>query len=610
MEKTRRSGQSTISENADISLENELGCGLMGAFFPRKSSKLNTSTVPPIPTKISDTNSVKNSRNWRSSSCGKACLDSRKSTKPSPKLGDKPFRKTSLNSSRNSSSCEQNNIRKSSSDGTRNSNKASSNFSSVTRMSQVVNLAYTQKLRREPSFTSTDLSMTIFSHRKSRTNGTLNRDSTGNVSLLDHLGNLKLQGNQNPSSDIKKKGSVLMGNIVRQPSVRSHQSGNTFRHSANKLDPDALKSIGNEQYRQGKFEEALALYNQAIEIDPKNACYYSNKSASLMCLGRLIEAVLACREAIRLDPSYHNAHFRLARLYLRLGDAEKAIDHYKQSGRKVDKKDIAEAHDLKRQIIKCTEAQKLRDFNTLLKETHNSISLGADSAPQIFAMRAEALLKLHRHEEAYTTIQNGPDFQTKLYTSLFGTAKTAYLLIVRAEAYATVGKFEDAIVAAQEAVKLDQSNEVTNTTLRRIKRLVSARLKGNELFKGNEFSEACTVYTEGLEQEPYNSILLFNRAACRFKLGQFERAVEDCTAALVLRPSYAKARVRRADCNIKLERWKAAIQDCEVLMQENPEDEVSRVFLEANVQLQKQLVEDHNQRNLFNGSNSALVSGN
>ncbi|XP_060171306.1 inactive TPR repeat-containing thioredoxin TTL3-like [Lycium barbarum] len=534
MEKTRKSSQSTMSRIVDNSVEHELGCGLIGAFFPRRNINRNKSTVPPIPTKSRYTNVVKNSRRCHDSSYPK------------------------------------------------NSNKASFNLSSVNKMSQVVNLAYTQKLRREPTFTSSDLSMTIFSHRKSRPNIPLNHGSTGNITQLGHLGNL------NKSSSRDKKTST----------VRSHQSGSFFRGSANKLDPDVLKTIGNEKYRRGKFEEALALYNQAIAIDSRNACYYSNKSAALMSLGRLIEAVVACREAIQLYPSYHNAHCRLARLYLRLGDAEKAIDHYKQSGRKVDKKDISEAHDLKRQIIKCTEAKKLRDYNTLLKETKNSISLGADSAPQVFAMRAEALMKLHRHDEAYTTIQNGPDFKTELYASLFGSAKTAYFLITRAEAYATVGRFTDAIAAAQEAAKLDQSNEVINTILRRIKRLGSARLKGNELFRENKFSEAFSVYTEGLEQEPYNSVLLFNRAACRFKLRQFEKAVEDCTAALLLRPSYTKARLRRADYNIKLERWKLAIQDCEVLIQENPEDdEVNRVFSEAKVQLQKQLEEDHNQRN-------------
>nr|XP_025884594.1 inactive TPR repeat-containing thioredoxin TTL3-like [Solanum lycopersicum] len=315
-----------MSKIADNSLLNGLGGCLIGAFFPRR----NTNTKINITTKSSDTNFVKNSRRCHTSSCPK------------------------------------------------------NSTSSKNRVSQVVNLAYTQKLRREPTFTSSELSMTIFSHRKSKVNGTLNRSSTSNVTLLSHLGNLK---NQNSSSDkkaIQKKGKILKDNIVRQTSsVKSHQPGSSFRGSAKKRDPDVLKSIGNEQYRQGKIEKALDLYNQAIAIDPGNASYYSNKAAALMSLGRVIEAVVACIEAIQLDPSYHNAHYRLARLYVRLGDAEKAIDHYKQSGRKVDKKDIAEAHDIKRQLLKCTEAQKLRDYNTLIKETQNSITLGVDSAPQV-----------------------------------------------------------------------------------------------------------------------------------------------------------------------------------------------------------------------------------
>ena len=70
--------------------------------------------------------------------------------------------------------------------------------------------------------------------------------------------------------------------------------------------------------------------------------------------------------------------------------------------------------------------------------------------------------------------------------------------------------------------------------------------------KKTKFSEASVAYGEGLEHDPYNSVLLCNRAACRSKLGQFEKAVEDCNASLSLRPSYSKARLRRADCNAKV----------------------------------------------------------
>jgi DnaJ family protein C protein 7 len=113
-------------------------------------------------------------------------------------------------------------------------------------------------------------------------------------------------------------------------------------------------------------------------------------------------------------------------------------------------------------------------------------------------------------------------------------------------------RFDDALEAAHKATRLDTNNKVANKVLRKARAVTGARCRGNELFKASKFSEACIAYGEGLEHDPYNSVLLCNRAACRSKLGQLEKAVEDCTAALNLRQSYTKARLRRADCNAKV----------------------------------------------------------
>lgn len=115
-----------------------------------------------------------------------------------------------------------------------------------------------------------------------------------------------------------------------------------------------------------------------------------------------------------------------------------------------------------------------------------------------------------------------------------------------------MNRFDDAVTSAQQAAELDPTNREVNSVVRRTRAVRSARMSGNLLFKASKFMEACGVYNEGLEHDPFNSVLLCNRAACRSKLGQFEKAIEDCNAALAIQPYYSKARLRRADCNAKV----------------------------------------------------------
>ncbi|KAI3460022.1 hypothetical protein Pfo_016685 [Paulownia fortunei] len=552
-----------MAETAKYGLENEMGCGFMRVVFQLKGFRPRTAVL------------------FQGSPHSKKQLDSSKSAIAQSVQGKKPHEKPIPARPRPSNYRDQYQGARVS-DAARRST-SSSNNSGSNKASQLVNSSYTRWLSKEPTFTSSELSLTLADQRKLDANGTLYRGSTGNVMLLGHLGNLKKQG-KGSKSDLK---GVVKGNVAKKPVETSHQLGNILHSPRNRLNPDVIKSLGNEKYKQGKYEEALALYNQAISIDPSKACYYSNKSAALMGLGRLVEAVLQCREAIRIDSSYHNAHCRLAKLYLRLGVAEKAVYHYKCSGCKASPEDISQAQDLKNCLDRCFEAHNHGDWRKLLNESQTALSLGADSAPQIYAMKAEALMKLHRHQEAYTIIQNAPHFCIELYAGFLGSSATAGLLEGRALVYMANGRFEDAVSAIQQALQFDSSNSM-NLTAERVRSVALARLNGNRLFKGSRFSEALIAYNKGLEKDPYNSVLLCNRAACRSKLGQYEKAVEDCTAALLVRPSYSKARLRRANCNDQLEKWAAAIQDYEMLMQETPGDEeVSAALLEAKIQLNK-----------------------
>ncbi|KAI5597779.1 hypothetical protein BDE02_02G088200 [Populus trichocarpa] len=590
-----------MAEITTYSMEHGLGCGpewrafLRRHFWPRKTSvhslpAESTNNILGLP-------SIANNSERQRSKPQPVVLDSSNLPKSSPQVEKK---QKSLHRSRPS---------------TFHQNKEGSSSGGI-KVSQTNKT----NLRRDSNNDSRELGrIVITNHQKSNDNKVLVRATSGNVMLRGHLGNLRQSGNGNfigndspnatvrtvdylhknlqeanlssrPRNCYSKLGSnSVMGNIVRQPSGEFRQGQGLITS----MDPEVLKNKGNERYRQGRYEQALVWYDRAISLDSNKATYRSNRSAALIGLGRLTEAVVECKEAIRLDPSYQRAHYRLATLYFRLGETEKALYHYKQSGPNTDSKEVAQAQALQMHLNRCTEARKLKEWNRLLKETERSISSGADSAPQVYAMQAEALLRLHRHQEAYTAYQKGPNFSVDFYTKLFGLTVAPYILMIGAQIYMAAGRFEDAMATAQQAARLDLRNGEVSNVVKSVRAVASARLSGNSLFKASKFTEACIAYSEGLEYDAYNSILLCNRAACRSKLGQYEKAVEDCTVALSVQPNYSKARLRRAHCNAELGRWEASIQDFEMLIRESPADEeVGRALLDSQVQLKKQRGED------------------
>ncbi|KAH9611459.1 hypothetical protein KSS87_009109, partial [Heliosperma pusillum] len=416
------------------------------------------------------------------------------------------------------------------------------------------------------------------------------RVSSGNILKLAQISGLKNYGNENSprkslSNNLECK--ATMGNILRRNSEETRVQGHM------KLDPEELKSMGNDAYKQGRYEEALMLYNQAIALDSTMAAYWSNKSAALTGLGRLLEAVVACKEAVRIDPLYPRAQHRLATLYFRLGFPEDALNHFSQSGTNANFVENNQAKALETCLSKCTIANQHNDWTALVKQTRNALALGADSALQVYALQAQALLNLHRHDEAYAVWRRKPEFDMDSYSRIFGHERSRYVYLIDAQVFTAVGRFEDAITAAQTALQVDPGDKDLQTILITTQSMSLARSKGNKLFKELKFLGACNEYSEGLEYNPYNSVLLCNRAACRSKLGQFEKALEDCTLALSLQPSYSKARLRRAHCNGQLARWEASIQDYEILIREKPGDEeVGRALFEAKIELKKQCGED------------------
>ncbi|KAG8386406.1 hypothetical protein BUALT_Bualt03G0145500 [Buddleja alternifolia] len=397
-------------------------------------------------------------------------------------------------------------------------------------------------------------------------------------------------------------GSIMRGGSASKPGLDSGpvnyprglmvggETGKRMGVGSSSNDPEELKRLGNDSYKKGNFAEALNLYERAIAISPGNAACHFNRAAALMGLRRLAEAVKECEEAIRLDPGYLRAHHRLGSLFLSLGKIENARKHICFPGHPPDPSEVQKLQLVEKHLSKCTDSRKVGDWRSTLREVDAAIASGADASPQLFACRAEALLKLHQLDDAFLALPKSADPCTSPHSQskIFGMQFEAYPVFVRTQIELAKGRFDNALAAIEKSRQIDPHSAEVSILHNNVSLVVRARARGNDLFKSERFTEACSAYGDGLRLDPMNSVLYCNRAACWFKLSQWERSVDDCNQALRLQPNYTKALLRRAASNSKLERWNEAVRDYEVLRRELPNDnEVAESLFHAQVALRK-----------------------
>lgn len=104
----------------------------------------------------------------------------------------------------------------------------------------------------------------------------------------------------------------------------------------------------------------------------------------------------------------------------------------------------------------------------------------------------------------------------------------------------------------------------------------SLKDEGNAFFKEKKYEQAILAYSAGLKkkcgEQEVNTVLLTNRAAAHFHLGNMRSALNDAAAAKKIKPDHLKALIRGAQCCIELRIFAEAIQWCDEGLKSYPTD--------------------------------------
>ena len=155
---------------------------------------------------------------------------------------------------------------------------------------------------------------------------------------------------------------------------------------------DEVINQGNDQEDNGRLENALASYEQAIVIAPNYARAYSNRGNVLRALKRFDDAIVSYDKALQLKPDYAEAFYNKANALQDLNRLNEALTSYDRA--------LAIKPALVNALIaRSTVLQKLHRFDEALACYDHALTIQPDYA-EIYYNRAVTLQELRRFDES------------------------------------------------------------------------------------------------------------------------------------------------------------------------------------------------------------------
>ena len=225
-------------------------------------------------------------------------------------------------------------------------------------------------------------------------------------------------------------------------------------------DATARLNLGSALLQKGRVDEAVAFFEKVLEGQPEDGITSAtaHKNLGWVCLqnGQVAEAVRHLQKALETQPDDATAHNALGKILLQQGRVDEAMSHFRKALEI--RPDFVSAHtNLAGAFLRKGQAREA------LAQSQTALKLQPDN-PQILSDMAWVLAT---GPEA--SVRNGAQaIELAQRANQLSGGQDPLILRTLAAAYAESGRFAEAITTAQQALRLavSQSNAVQAGMLR------------------------------------------------------------------------------------------------------------------------------------------------
>jgi len=279
---------------------------------------------------------------------------------------------------------------------------------------------------------------------------------------------------------------------------------------------------GNVLLLKGDLSGALDAFNTAIKCKPDYAGAYYNIGNALLGNKQFDEAAASYRRALEIQPDYAEVHCSLGVALKELGQLDNAVASF-QSALKFNR-DLAEAH---------------TNLDVALRDifSRGNVLMGNGQLDEAVANYRRVLEIKPDFAEAHTTLGVALKELGQLESAVASYRRALEIKSGSAETHCNLG------VALQELGQLDGAVENLRKALEINPDLVEAHLNlGNVLQALGQFEGAAACYRRALEIKPDFPEAHSNLGLALKDLGQLESAMACYRRALEIKPDHVEAR--------------------------------------------------------------------
>ena len=325
-------------------------------------------------------------------------------------------------------------------------------------------------------------------------------------------------------------------------------------------------------YDKGDYDNAIADYTQAIKLNPNYANTYCKRGVSYHAKGDYDNTIADCTQAIHLNPDFATAYFGRGWAYYAKGYYDNAITNYTQAIHL--KPDYADAYYNRGEAY-----SDIEDYDNAIADYTQAIKLNPDFVDAYYN-RGQAYYAIEDYDNAiadYTqAIELNPDFADAYfdraytyhdkedYDNVIADLTQAIKLkpdyadayFGRGWAYYAIEDYGNAIADYTQAIKLNPDFAEAYSWLAQ-----AYYWRGEAYLRGFDYDNAIKNFTQAIKLNPDFADAYYNRGLNYFAKGNYDCAISDLTQVIRLEPNHAKARDLRSQVYQRKDDYKRAIVD-------------------------------------------------